>query len=134
MRRYFLSIWASGESGKSHGFVDADPTNLRGGRGATEGGIAYDDADDAMMMDPLGRSWGSLGPSWGPSWGRLGGSRGYPKQSWKLLGPSWEPLGRSWGPVEPSWGTLGPSWGPLEPSWGPIRALLGPSWAVLGLS
>ena len=31
MRRYFLSIWASGESGKSHGFVDADPTDLRGG-------------------------------------------------------------------------------------------------------
>ena len=102
--------------------------------GAAEGGIAYDDADDAMMMDPLGRSWGSLGPSWGPSWGRLGGSRGYPKQSWKLLGPSWEPLGRSWGPLEPSWGTLGPSWGPLEPSSGPLRALLGPSWAVLGLS
>ena len=55
MRRYFLSIWASGESGKSHGFVDADPTDLRGG-GATEGGIAYDDPDDAIMMDPLGRS------------------------------------------------------------------------------
>ena len=31
MRRYFLGIWASGESGKSHGFVDVDPIDLRGG-------------------------------------------------------------------------------------------------------
>ena len=71
MRRYFRGIWASGESGKSHGFVDADPADLRG-VGATEGDSAYDDADDAMRMDPLGRSWGSLGPSW------------------KLLGSYWE--------------------------------------------
>ena len=70
MRRNFRRVWASRESGKSHGIVDADPADLRGG--GTESDIAYDDADDAMMMGPLGRSLGSLGLSLGSlgiAWG-----------------------------------------------------------------
>ena len=44
MRRYFRGIWASGESGKSHGFVGADPTDLRVGGGVPQGGVLH------MMM------------------------------------------------------------------------------------
>ena len=129
MWRNFLGIWASGESSKSHGFLDADPADLRG-VGATEGDSAYDDADDAMRMDPLGRSWGSLGPSWNPLGvvlGRVGAILGSLESLLGRLGSLWAALGALLSRLGALLGRLGallsrlgvisgPSWDPLGPS------------------
>ena len=106
--------------------------------GATEGGIAYDDADDAMMMDPLGRSWGSLGPSWGPLGvvlgvvgailGSLGSLLGRLGSLWAALGALLSRLGALLGRLGALLSRLrdlsGPSWDPLGPSWGSLEAIL----------
>ena len=115
---FFSGVGLRGRVANPIGFWTLTPPICVGS--ATEGGSIYDDADDAITIDPLGRSWGSIGPSWGPRGIVLG-----------VIGGILGSLGSLLGRIGSLWAALRALLGRLGALLGRLGALLGASWAVL---